>query len=80
MKVSDIKKELSKRGGSTKSFFEKSEFIKAYADAIADDIGGDRNSRRQDSDEPYDASYRDVVMQKFDARSLMGKPIIDVKL
>lgn len=38
MKVGDLKKELKDRGISTASFFEKSEFIKAYAEALADNI------------------------------------------
>jgi uncharacterized protein with GYD domain len=38
MKAGEIKKELESRGISTKSFFEKSEFVKALAEAIVDGV------------------------------------------
>lgn len=38
MKAGEIKKELERRGISTKSFFEKSEFVKALAEAIVDGV------------------------------------------
>jgi hypothetical protein len=38
MKNGELKKELESRGISTKSFFEKSEFIKALANAIVDGV------------------------------------------
>jgi hypothetical protein len=47
MKVGDLKKELEGRGVSTKSFFEKTEFVKAYAEAIVDGKSGKAGSRWQ---------------------------------
>ena len=93
MKVGDLKKELQSLGVSTRSFFEKSEFVKALAEARVDGVkkGGGGGSgagqgfggRAKEEDEPYDPSYRDVVMQKMsvDPRDprLRG-PLIDVKL
>lgn len=82
MKTSDLKKELSKRGVSTKSFFEKSEFIKAYAEAIVDGKKSGGGASAVADDEPYDPEYRDVVMQKMwsDRRRLIQGNVIDIKL
>lgn len=93
MKVGDLKKELQSLGVSTKSFFEKSEFVKALAEARVDGVKkrggagqgfGRGSSQPQEEDEPYDPSYRDVVMQKMnvDPRDpRMGRgPLIDIKL
>ena len=83
MKVADLKKELQARGVSTASFFEKSEFVSAYAEAIADGVSGSESTGGKSSvaEEPYDASYRDVAMQKIDKRqALMGEPVIDVQI
>jgi len=91
MKVGDLKKELQSLGVSTRSFFEKSEFVKALAEARVDGVkkgggggaGQGFGGRAKEEDEPYDPSYRDVVMQKMnvDPRDprLRG-PLIDVKL
>jgi hypothetical protein len=38
MKVSDLKKELSQLGVSTKTFFEKSEFVRALAEARVEGV------------------------------------------
>mmetsp|Transcript_1829 Transcript_1829/g.2769 ORF Transcript_1829/g.2769 Transcript_1829/m.2769 type:complete len:246 (-) Transcript_1829:386-1123(-) len=85
MKVSELKKELTDLGISTKSFFEKSEFVKALAEARVD--GVKTNSRAgqkaSEAEEKRDPAYRDVVMRKFDRRELMmggGTPVIDVRL
>jgi hypothetical protein len=80
MKVGDLKKELQAKGVSTSSFFEKSEFVKAYAEAVTDNKTGSGagGSRRQE--EPMDPSYRDVVMIKVDRRQLAGQSVIDVTL
>ena len=93
MQVGDLKKELQSLGVSTKSFFEKSEFVKALAEARVDGVKkrggagqgfGRGRSQPQEEDEPYDPSYRDVVMQKMnvDPRDpRMGRgPLIDIKL
>ena len=93
MKVGDLKKELQSLGVSTKSFFEKSEFVKALAEARVDGVKkrggagqgfGRGSSQPPEEDEPYDPSYRDVVMQKMnvDPRDpRMGRgSLIDIKL
>jgi len=78
MKVGELKKELQARGVSTKSFFEKSEFVKAYAEAVVDGVS---KSGAAADDEPWDPEYREVVMQKMDrtdhSRMLHGT-VIDV--
>jgi hypothetical protein len=84
MGVSDLKKELARMGVSTKSFFEKSEFVRAYAEAVVDGVGvnGNAGGGNVDSGEPYDPEYRDVVMQKMgrsDPRMLQGT-VIDIPL
>ena len=83
MKVGELKKELESYGVSTKSFFEKSEFVRAVAEARVDGVksrragGGNRTAARE---EEYDPSYRDVQMQKMDTRALGISPVIDVRL
>lgn len=81
MKVKNLKEALKDRGISTKSFFEKSEFEKAYAGAMADNTQKKhttRSTKAKTEDEPFDPSYRDVVTQKLDPRSLVGHAVIDV--
>ncbi|GKY96836.1 hypothetical protein MPSEU_000642800 [Mayamaea pseudoterrestris] len=94
MKVGEMKKELEARGISTRSFFEKIEFVRAYAEAIVDNVSNSRasaagsssssknNSKQSASrpDEPFDPSYRDVSTQKFNARDprLLSGVVIDV--
>ena len=90
MKVGDLKKELQSLGVSTKSFFEKTEFVKALAEARVDGVkkrggagqGFGRGQQQQEHDEPYDPSYKDVVMQKMsgDPRAMMRGPLIDIQL
>jgi len=90
MKVGDLKKELQSLGVSTKSFFEKTEFVKALAEARVDGVKkrggagqGFGRGQPKEQDEPYDPSYRDVVMQKMsgDARDpRMRGPLIDIQL
>jgi hypothetical protein len=79
MKVGELKKELTDRGISTASFFEKTEFVKAYAETIADNKtgSGGGGARRE---EPRDDSYRDVAMQKMPQGTMMGQKVIDVML
>ena len=76
MKVGDLKKALQSMGVSTKSFFEKSEFVKAYAEAVAD------GTKSGSAEEEYDPSYRDVTMQKMNARDprLLRGTLIDIKV
>lgn len=87
MKVSDLKKELENRGVSTKSFFEKPEFVKAYAEAVVDGVASNTFGRTgrngaAGNEEKFDPTYRDVVMQKFDRRDprLAQSKVIDVRL
>ena len=85
MRVGELRAALEERGISTKSFFEKSEFIKAYAEEIADGgssagrgVGGRRRQKQQRRrEEPRDPSYRDVAMQKFDRKQIIGINVID---
>lgn len=86
MKVGELKKELESYGISTKSFFEKSEFVKATAEARVDGVKkserrSTQGSSRSSRDEVFDPSYRDVIMQKMDRRTLMGSsPVIDIRI
>ena len=81
MRVSELKQKLKEMGVNTKSFFEKTEFVRAYAEAVVDGVSGSKSAARE---EDYDPEYRDVVMQKFDPntqqRYLLGGTIIDIKL
>jgi hypothetical protein len=84
MKVGELKKELEGMGISTKSFFEKSEFVRALAEARVDGVkASKKSSQGGSSNEPTDPSYRDVVMQKFqgmDPRDPRNREIIDIRL
>lgn len=83
MKVSEIKKELKELGISTRTYFEKSEFVKVLAEARVDGVKKKSNNA-QVEEEVRDPSYRDVVMRKFNARDLPSStsrsPIIDIRL
>lgn len=84
MKVSDLKKELESYGLSTKSYFEKSEFVRAVAEARVDGVtktsGGSASGGAQKED-PRDPSFRDVSVSKFsgDSKMGLGGTVIDVK-
>ncbi len=93
MKVGELKNELNDRGISTTTFLEKTDFVKAYANAVADNIpkGGSSSASSSSSssktktstkkpEEPIDPSYRDVVTQKFDRKRLMGQSVIDISI
>jgi hypothetical protein len=54
MKAGELKKELEERGISTRSFFEKSEFVQAVAEARVDGV-----EKKKEKDESY-AEYADV--------------------
>jgi hypothetical protein len=86
MKVSDLKKELESYGLPTKSYFEKSEFVRAVAEARVDGVteqpgGSGGSGARQQREEPRDPSYRDVVVTKFspEGKMMLGGTVIDVK-
>ncbi len=85
MKVGELKKELESYGVSTKSFFEKSEFVRAVAEIRVDGVkqtstaGGSSTSGSRVSEEPRDPSFRDVTVSKFKDKALLGRGVIDVK-
>jgi len=88
MKIGELKKELEALGISTTTFFEKSEFVRALAEARVDGVQGrsgsskGTSSTKKKADEVYDPTYRDVVMQKFkmDPRDVRMGSVIDVRL
>jgi hypothetical protein len=92
MKVGELKKELESYGVSTKSYFEKSEFVRAVAEARVDGVAkstttttttagsSSSSSSRGKEEEPMDPSYRDVIVSKFRGdKALLGRGVIDVK-
>ena len=83
MKVGEIKDELKSMGISTKSFFEKTEFVKALAEARVDGKKKGKSQPPEEEEEEYDPSYKDVIMQKFNGPSLrLGSmyDVIDIKI
>jgi hypothetical protein len=132
MRVAELRNALEARGVSTTSFFEKTEFVKAYAQSVADEI--DRTVRGSSSssssssygsrgngayaypngyssdyaasdyaassyasssssssststayktvasNEPFDPTYRDVIIRKIDRQFLVGVRVIDTGL
>jgi len=87
--VGELKKELESYGISTKSYFEKSEFVRAVAEARVhgprkSSASGSRASggggRRAQREEPYDPSYRDVIVTPFRGnKDLLEGKIITVR-
>jgi hypothetical protein len=129
MRVAELRSALEARGISTTSFFDKTEFVKAYAQSVADEIDytvrasqsqsqsssyGSRGNGAQAfpngyssdfaassyasssssahssststayktvaSTEPFDPTYRDVVIRKLDRQFLVGVRVIDTRL
>jgi hypothetical protein len=89
MKIGELKKELESLGMSTTTFFEKSEFVRALAEARVDGVSrktvdGNKGTSggKKRSEEVYDPTYRDVVMQKLniDPRDVRLGSVIDVRL
>jgi hypothetical protein len=89
MKVSDLKKELQSMGVSTNTFFEKTEFVKAYVEALqsgkqkgTSSSSQSNQQRSSTSNEKFDPTFRDVVMQKMEKRDprLVQGTIIDVRI
>jgi hypothetical protein len=67
MKNGELKQELQALGISTKSFFEKSEFVKALAEAIVDGVPKKKTAgSSNDGDESY-AEYANVEVITDDA-------------
>jgi len=87
MKVGELKKELESYGVSTKSFFEKSEFVRAVAEIRVDGVKKKQTSTNTAGssggtvkEEPRDPSFRDVAVSKFTGdKALLGRGVIDVK-
>ena len=89
MKVGELKKELESYGVSTKSFFEKSEFVRAVAEIRVDGVkkkqtststAGSSTSGTVKEEETRDPSFRDVTVSKFTGdKALLGRGVIDVK-
>merc|ERR1712194_838602 len=87
MKISQLKNELTGRGISTVSYFEKSDLIDAYANAIADknSVSNDKTSsptnnkgtttntdrRSSSNDAIFDPSYKNVIMSSFDPSTMI---------
>ena len=85
MKTSALRQELKDRGISTDAFFDKSDLLESYANAVAYDLdisnSKTRDTKRQNeqSKTTSDPSYRDVIVHAFDPRALMaGDVIIDI--
>lgn len=93
MKVKELKKELESHGVSTKSYFEKTEFIRAVAEARVDgakkspgwkwpwtkgDDEGSSSNWGKVEEEPFDPSFRDVACVKFTGDGGLLSGVIDV--
>ena len=86
MSVADLRKELNSRSIKTNAFFEKSDFVKAYAEAIVDGVkekssSSSRGGTRRTQEEEYDSSYRDVQCRKLDrnTRQALTGTVIDIR-
>jgi hypothetical protein len=84
MKIGELRDKLKELGISSKSFFEKTEFVKAYAEAVVDGVKQKTTttSKSKAEDEKYDPSYRDVIMKKMDRKDqlLLQGTVIDIRL
>lgn len=93
LKVGELKRELEMYGLSTKSFFEKSEFVRAVAEARVDgpptipsepkrsssSASSGKTSGRP-KEEVRDPTYRDVIVTKFAGnKGLLEGTIIDTR-
>ena len=81
MKVGDLKKELNSRGVATGSFIEKSEFVKAYAEAIADNIpkSSSKSSSSSSSSSPKSQS-RSSANNKKDSSTMLNSQAVPLAL
>mmetsp|Transcript_15561 Transcript_15561/g.24193 ORF Transcript_15561/g.24193 Transcript_15561/m.24193 type:complete len:365 (-) Transcript_15561:13-1107(-) len=66
MKAGELKKELESLGISTKTFFEKSEFVKALAEARVDGVTTNKKAPQNDDGESY-AEYSNVEVLTSDS-------------
>jgi len=79
MRSSVLKRELQEKGIYTGAFFEKSELVKAYANAVVneeDAKGSKTHQAFKNSQQEFDPSYRSVVLRAFDPRTLVRDDII----
>ena len=88
MKTKELKKELEQYGIDTKGLFDKSEFVKAVAEARVDglkksyktDASSNKSSTRESGfgsntkpkEEPFDPSYRNVNVRKLGDETKAG--------
>lgn len=86
VKVKELKQELESYGVSTKSYFEKSEFVREVAKARVDGVNKKAASRTASSssrgnrdDEVWDPSYNNVFVKRFDASTIDQSGMIDVR-
>lgn len=66
LKVGELKKELTSLGISTKTFFEKSEFVRALAEARVDGVNKNSSSNSSSSSEEGYAEYSNVEVLPAD--------------
>lgn len=84
MSRSSLKRELKEKGIPTEHFFEKSDLVTAYANAIANGDDEPDESKTYQSErynkEEFDPSYRKVTMHAFDPRTMLssGDIVIDI--
>ena len=78
--VKELKQELESYGISTRSYFEKSEFIRALAESRVDGTKKKStfSSRSGNAKSEWDPMYRDVTVTRFDASVMDPSGIIDV--
>lgn len=78
--VKELKQELESYGISTRSYFEKREFIRALAEARVDGTKKKStfSSRSGSAKSVWDPMYRDVTVTRFDASVMDPSGIIDV--
>ena len=93
--ILELKKELESYGFPTKSYFEKTEFERAVAEARVDGVtkkysssaasGSDsssssrRNRATSTNNEDWDPSYKNVFVKRFDSSTIDPRCVIDVR-
>lgn len=79
MRSASLRQELKGRGISTDAFFDKSDLVEAYANAVAYNLRSNDMRKEQRATSTFDPSYRDVIVHAFDPRVIMtGDTIIDI--
>lgn len=84
-KTKELKDELESYGLSTKGYFEKTEFVKAVAEARIDGFKKKKkagayasSTNKHSNEEMWDPSYKDVYVTRFDSSAIDPYGIIDV--